>query len=63
MKNPHAVALGELGGRARYLSTTAEQRRHWARLGGLARARAHSKAQLSKWARLGGRPPEKEKGQ
>ena len=61
MKNPHAVALGKLGGKARVLETTREERRQWARLGGLARAKKHSKAELSKWAKLGGRPP-KSKG-
>jgi hypothetical protein len=55
-KNPFAVALGKLGGVARALRTTREQRQAWARLGGLARARKHSKAELEKWARLGGRP-------
>ncbi len=59
MKNPHAVALGTLGGTARFLSTTAEQRRHWAKLGGLARAKAHSADELSKWAKKGGRPRRK----
>jgi hypothetical protein len=56
-KNPHAMALGNLGGKARARNTTPEQRRAWARLGGMARARRHSKKQLSKWAKLGGRPP------
>jgi len=57
-KNPHAAALGKLGGKARAAKTTSEQRKAWARLGGLARAQRHSKKQLSKWAKLGGRPPE-----
>jgi len=56
MKNPHAVALGKLGGTARADSTTAGQRKEWARLGGLARAKRHSKAELSRWAKMGGRP-------
>jgi hypothetical protein len=55
-KNPHAVGLGKLGGVARALRTTREQRQAWARLGGLARAEKHSKAELEKWAKLGGRP-------
>jgi len=38
MKNPHAVALGKLGGKARAQSTSPEQRKEWARLGGRARA-------------------------
>jgi hypothetical protein len=55
-KNPHAVGLGKLGGLARAVKTTKEQRRTWARLGGLARARKHSSSELAKWAALGGRP-------
>jgi hypothetical protein len=55
-KNPHAVALGRLGGQSRATKTTAEQRRRWARLGGLARAKKHSKEELGQWAKLGGRP-------
>lgn len=55
-KNPHAVGLGKLGGVARALRTTREQRQAWARLGGLARAKKHSKVELEKWAKLGGRP-------
>lgn len=54
--NPHAVALGSLGGQARYARTTLLQRQTWARMGGLARAEQYSKAQLSRWAKLGGRP-------
>ena len=56
MKNPHAVALGQLGGEARAQTTTAAQRKAWARLGGLARASRHSKEEFSKWGKLGGRP-------
>jgi len=56
-KNPHAAALGKLGGKARARKTTAEERKAWARLGGLARAKKHSKQQLTKWAKMGGRPP------
>jgi hypothetical protein len=56
MRNPHAVALGKLGGKARAKTTTPEQRREWAGLGGVTRAERHSKAELSKWAKLGGRP-------
>jgi hypothetical protein len=59
MKNPHAVALGQLGGEARANMTSPEQRKEWARLGGLARAARHSKADLSKWGKKGGRPPKK----
>ena len=55
-KNPHAAALGKLGGKARAKATTPEQRKEWARLGGLARAKRHGKAELSKWAGMGGRP-------
>ncbi len=61
MKNPHAVALGKLGGIARARLTTRQQRSAWARLGGLARAAKHDKVTLSKWAKLGGRPPKKGK--
>lgn len=56
MKNPHAVALGKLGGKSRAKSTTAEQRKEWARKGGIARAKRYPKATLSKWAKKGGRP-------
>ncbi len=59
MKNPHAVALGKLGGKGRAKKTSAEDRKEWARLGGVARAKRHSKSKLSKWAKLGGRPPKK----
>jgi general stress protein YciG len=61
MKNPHAVALGKLGGEARANSTSPEMRKEWARLGGLARAERHSKAELSKWGKKGGRPPKAQK--
>lgn len=60
MKNPHAVALGKLGGNRRFTATTREQRARWAAMGGLARAKRHSTDQLSKWAQLGGRPVSKE---
>ncbi len=56
MKNPHAVALGELGGKARMANMTPEERKAWARLGGKARAARHTKEELSRWAKLGGRP-------
>jgi len=59
MKNPHAVALGRLGGKSRAKRTSAEQRKEWARLGGLARAKQYPKATLSKWAKKGGRQPKK----
>jgi hypothetical protein len=58
-KNPHAQALGKLGGKARVEKTTAEQRKQWARLGGLTRAKRHTKQELSAWAKMGGRPPQK----
>ncbi|HXT76639.1 MAG TPA: hypothetical protein VN780_10135 [Candidatus Eisenbacteria bacterium] len=56
MKNPHAVALGKLGGKSRAKKTSVEERREWARLGGLARAKKYPKATLAKWAKKGGRP-------
>ncbi len=59
MKNPHAMALGKLGGKGRAKKTTAAQRKEWARLGGLARAGRYPKSKLSKWAKMGGRPPKK----
>lgn len=62
MKNPHAVALGQLGGEARALRTTLEQRQEWGQRGGLARAKGHSKDELSEWAKMGGRPPGSGKG-
>jgi hypothetical protein len=58
-KNPHARALGKLGGKARVQTTTPEQRKQWAALGGLARAKKHSKKELTEWGKLGGRPSEK----
>jgi general stress protein YciG len=61
MKNPHAVALGKLGGEARANNTSPEKRKEWARLGGLARAERHPKAELSKWGKKGGRPPKVQK--
>ena len=60
-KNPHAVALGALGGKARARKTTPKERKAWARLGGLARARSHSREKLSRWAKLGGRPRKKKR--
>jgi hypothetical protein len=59
VKNPHAVALGKLGGKSRVRQTSAEERKEWARRGGLARAKKYPKAMLSKWAAKGGRPPKK----
>jgi hypothetical protein len=56
LKNPHAVALGRLGGKGRIKKTTSEQRKEWARKGGLARAKRYPKKTLSKWAKKGGRP-------
>lgn len=61
-KNPHAVALGKRGGKARAAKTTPELRKEWARLGGLSRAKRHSKKELTKWAKMGGRPPKRKKG-
>jgi hypothetical protein len=61
-KNPHAVALGKRGGRARLKKTTSAQRKEWARLGGLSRAKRHSKQELTKWAKMGGRPPKRKEG-
>jgi hypothetical protein len=61
-KNPHAVALGKLGGQARANVTTPKQRKKWAALGGLARAKRHTKDELSQWAKMGGRPPKPKKG-
>ncbi len=62
-KNPHAVALGKLGAKARTEKTSTADRKTWARMGGKARAARHSKAELSKWAKLGGRPPKARKGE
>lgn len=59
MKNPHAVALGRLGGKSRAKKTSSEQRKEWARLGGLYRAKKYPKTTLSKWGKKGGRPPKK----
>jgi hypothetical protein len=56
VKNPHAVALGKLGGKSRAQKTSSEERQEWARLGGLTRAKKYPKAMLSKWAKKGGRP-------
>jgi hypothetical protein len=58
-KNPHAVALGKLGGKGRVKKTTREQRQEWARQGGLNRAKRHTEEELSAWGRMGGRPPNK----
>lgn len=55
-KNPHAVALGRLGGRARAWKTSRRDRQLWARMGGLARAARHRKWDLSRWGKMGGRP-------
>lgn len=59
MKNPHAVALGKLGGKARIAQMAPDELRAWARQGGLARAAKHPKEQLSRWAKMGGRPPKR----
>ncbi len=42
-KNPNAVAMGKLGGRARARKLTREERRAIARKGGLARMRMPAK--------------------
>jgi hypothetical protein len=63
MKNPHAVALGRLGGKSRAEKTSAKERVEWARLGGLARAKQYPKTMLSKWAKEGGRPPKQKNGE
>ena len=52
MKNPHAVALGKLGGRARLQNTTSEQRKEWAGLGGKARAENLSATERRRIAKL-----------
>jgi hypothetical protein len=61
MKNPHAIALGKLGGKARVENTTPEQRSKWAKLGGEARLKNTTPEQRTKWAKMGGRPPKKGK--
>ena len=61
MKNPHAVALGKLGGKGRAKKTSADERKEWARRGGFARAKRYPKSKLSKWAKMGGRPARKGK--
>jgi len=43
-KNPSAVALGKLGGKASMKSRTSEQREQFARAGGLAGGSARAKA-------------------
>jgi len=43
-KNPHAAALGRLGGKASMRRRTAEKREEFARLGGLAGGKARAKA-------------------
>lgn len=58
-KNPHAMALGKLGGKARAKKTTPEQRKKWAAKGGKARAERHTKAEFTEWAKRGGRPRKK----
>jgi hypothetical protein len=56
LKNPHAVALGTLGGKRRAEVLTVDQKQDIAKKGGLvggkARARSLSKAQRSKIARI-----------
>jgi general stress protein YciG len=59
MKNPHAVALGKLGGKARIAQMAPEQVKEWGRLGGLARAERHTKEEISRWGKMGGRPPKR----
>ena len=55
-KNPAAVALGRLGGKARLTRMTAAERSEVARRGALAR---HGKLQPSRWWVLGGVDPNK----
>jgi hypothetical protein len=55
-KNPHAVALGKLGGKALASKISPEQRKEWSRRGGQTRAKRHSKAEISQWGKMGGRP-------
>jgi hypothetical protein len=59
-KNPHAVALGKLGGKGRVKKTTPEQRQEWSRQGGLSRAKRHTEEELSVWGKMGGRPKKRE---
>jgi hypothetical protein len=50
-KNPHAAALGRLGGKASMQRRTAEKREEFARLGGLAGGKARAQS-LTKAERI-----------
>ncbi|MBZ5632272.1 MAG: hypothetical protein LAO55_04015 [Acidobacteriia bacterium] len=54
-KNPHAVALGRLGAKARNEALTPEEREEIARRGGLARYQKLSKDELSKIGKKAGK--------
>jgi|GEM_PF-5667138 len=54
-KNPHAVALGKLGAKARNETLTSEEREEFARRGGLARSKKLSKDELSKIGKKAGK--------
>ena len=54
-KNPHAVALGRLGGKRRAQILSEEQRTEIARKAGLARANAASSEELAAPGRKGGK--------
>ena len=54
-KNPHAVALGRLGGKARDKGMTPKEREEFARRGGLARSKKLSKDELSKIGKKAGK--------
>ncbi len=58
-KNPHAVALGKLGAKARNEALSPKARKDIARKGGVARSKKLTKAELSeigrKAGKLGGR--------
>jgi general stress protein YciG len=54
-KNPHARALGELGGKARNKKLSPERRSEIARKAGLARSQKLSVAERKRIAALGGK--------
>ena len=54
-KNPHAVALGKLGGKARNATMAPGEREEIGRLGGLARSKNLSKEELSEIGKKGGK--------
>lgn len=51
-KNPHAAALGKLGGRARMTKMSESDRQQFASTGGKARAKKLTEAQRSRIAKL-----------